>query len=1056
MTIETINAANAFNLIALLVNVTLALACLTLNIVNRTYFLLRSLFAFYLFCSIYFLGMFLYPLQDSSESVIYWYRILLFGLIWMPVAWAWTTHSLAGRKPGSILWINILLGTVFTLAIAFIKHPAVLGEPLSLSPLFNVYRPRSYLFRPLIYSFGLISTGFSLYLLGIKWRENSSFPTLIRPISWAMGFIFLAGTHDALASAGLFNGFLGIYLTWFGSICFSIGLVVAVALHMKDVEKRLIDNEHRLRTLIDSSQDPILSLDTNRVIIDCNPAVEKLLGYSCREMLGRTTRFLHFSTEDYEKFGRTVYPRVEENGSWRGMVPKYHKNGSVVMSDTVISSQKNESGQITGYLSIIRDVTEQAAAEQRLKRQNKYLEALHQTAVGLLERTDSDSLLLSIVTRAAELMETPHCWIVTKNKAGDRIISRYGVGVYEDLVGLELKPGEGLSGMVWDKKDRIAIESFQDFPVKVKSKLGILSAMAGVPLFIGEEFIGVLGVSREKGESGFTAEEVDLLSRLAQLVSITLDNARSYALISRELAERKRAEKALRESERRYRDLFESVSDLIYTQDLEGRFITLNRAVAVTLGYPKEYFIGKTPQAFMKPEHRAFFVTEYLDRVKSKGECQSVALYFNRNGERRLIEYKSVLVKPKEGEPYLSGVGRDVTERVSAAKKLKGLRAQLAQAQKLEAVGTLAGGVAHDFNNILQAFSGYLDIMDAEARNNPQLKRHLPEIRRVLDRAAGLVRRLMTFSRKEKTVLVPVELNWEIVSTVKILERIIPKMIEIKTDLDPDLSLIRGHPSQLEQTLMNLGTNAKDAMPEGGLLSIKTRNVALDQNFTEHHLNAKAGEYVELTVSDTGQGMDRNTMDHMYEPFFTTKAVGQGTGLGLSSVYGIIKDHKGHLHCKSTPGKGTEFQFYLPVHKGKKPALAEERKSAPADGGTETILVVDDELAVRALSRDLLSSRGYEVHVARNGEEAIRIKKKKAGAIDLVILDLGMPGMGGFKCLERLLEIDPGVRVIIASGYSDRSQIRKVEKAGAKGFLGKPYRLNDLLAKVREVLDKAC
>ncbi len=1045
---------NFLPLLAFIFNALLALISLAFATALRSYSIFRNLAAFYCIGSICFLGYTLYPVQTSPEAIVFWYRIEIIGLTWLPTVWMWTTLNLTDRKPGRLLGFTAGISVLLTLILLFIDHPTIMGDPIYYDPYTKALRPPSIITRPTIFFYVIIFSFLATCLLGGGRGKGFSVSNLGRPISWFMLFLFITGTHDALAVLQMIKPVFGHFYLWIGSICFSSSLVVSVALYMRDVEDRLINSEDRLRALIRSSHDPILSMDLDRIILDTNPAIEKVIGYDRRELKGRSTRFLHLSEEHFTDFGRTIYPQVTRDGSWRGRWPYRHKDGRTMITDTAISAIKSESGRNIGYLAMVRDVTEQDEHERRLKRQNQYLEALHRTTVGLIERKDPDSLLLSIVTSAAELMETPHVWIVIKNEAGDRLIARFGIGLYEALIGIEIEPGEGISGLVWESNDRVVVDFFRDFPKQVNNELDTLSAMAGVPLYSGEEFIGVLGVGREIGEPGFAEDEMELLTRLAQLASITLDNANSYSRISRELAERKRAEEARRESERRYRDLFDSVSDLIYTQDLEGRFITLNKAAAATFGYPREYFIGKTPEEFMKPEHRELFLIEYLDRVRTEGVCEGVSLYYDRWGKKSYFEYKTVLVKPKLGKPYISGVGRNVTEKITAARKLKGLQAQLAQAQKLEAVGTLAGGVAHDFNNILQAFQGYLDLMEIESQKNARLREHLPEIRRVVERATGLIRGLMTFSRKEKPDLVPVELNQEVVSTVKVLERIIPKMIEIKTDLDPDLALVKGSPNQLEQILMNLGGNARDAMTDGGTLTLQTRNVTLGQSHTDRHLDARAGDYVEMTVSDTGQGMDRETLDHMYEPFFTTKEVGKGTGLGLSSVYGIVQEHRGHLRCDSAPGQGTVFHIYLPVHKGKKPDPVEERRDPVTAGGTEVILVVDDEDAVRSLGRDLLSNKGYEVYTAVSGEEAVSLYEEIGESIDLVILDLSMPGMGGKKCLERLLELDPKVKSIIASGYSGRDQAQKAEKAGAMGFLAKPYRISDLLATVRRVLTK--
>ena len=1052
MIIENIALQNVFYFTALLTNFLLVVASLTLVLVVGSGALCRALFFFYLSSTVFYLGMFAYPLQESPESIILWFRVSRLGLVWMPVTWVWTVHHLSDRKPGPFLWSCFALGAGLTLALFAADNPALIGKPFIHDQILNTFRPSSRVLDPLIIAFVFLLSAVSLYLV-VKWRDRQASSAPIRSINWSVVFLFFTGAHDALVRLDLIPPFLGVGWIWLGSICFGVGLGVAVLFHAKEIRDRVADNESRLRILVESSRDPILSLDINRIIIGSNPAIEQVLGYTRQELLGQAALILHASPESYQEFGRTVYTQVAEQGSWRGRWPYRHKDGRTVVTDTAISALKDDSGGPIGYLAVLRDVTREVVSAEVLQRQNKYLEALHQTSVGLIRKSDPDSLLNTIVSRAAELMQTSHGWIATLDPTGDRLITRHGVGVYKKVVGVQLKRGEGVSGRVWEAQARVVVDSFGDFPKEYRKELKDITILAGVPLFSGQELIGVLGVGREKGQPAFGDEEVDLLSRLAQMASIILDNAMAYDRLQRELGEREKAERARLDSEQRYRDLFESVSDLIYTQDLEGRYITLNPAVAATLGHDREYLYGKNPQEFMKPEYRDLFTSEYLSGIKNRGRHRGVGLFLDRSGEEKYIEFSSVLVKPKSGPAYISGVGRDVTEKVLTGKKLKGLRAQLAQSQKLEAVGTLAGGVAHDFNNILQAFSGYLDMLEMDSQDPDQVRRHLPEIRRVVERAAGLVRRLMTFSRKEVSVLGPVDLNREIESTVKIMERIIPKMIAIKTDLDPDLAPVRGNPSQLEQVLMNLGVNAKDAMPEGGTLTISTRGLTLDREETDGLLEVRPGDYVLLTVSDTGAGMDRETLEHIYEPFFTTKEVGQGTGLGLSLVYGIVKDHGGFLRCKSAPGKGTEFSIHLPVHQGcDRVAPDEARESASAAGTGQTILVVDDEATVRSISRDLLTGQGYVVLTATSGEEALKVYSENRDRIELVILDLGMPGMGGLKCLEKLMEMDPSAKVIIASGYNDPNQIRRVEEMGASGFLGKPFRLHGLLAKVAEVM----
>ncbi|MBF0527799.1 MAG: PAS domain S-box protein [Deltaproteobacteria bacterium] len=395
----------------------------------------------------------------------------------------------------------------------------------------------------------------------------------------------------------------------------------------------------------------------------------------------------------------------------------------------------------------------------------------------------------------------------------------------------------------------------------------------------------------------------------------------------------------------------------------------------------------------------------------------------------------------------------DITERKQAEQEKEKLQAQLQQAQKMESIGTLAGGIAHDFNNLLQAINGYTQMLLIDKNETDPEYPSLQAILQAGNRAAELVRDLLLFSRKVDTERKPVELNREIENACRMLERTIPKMIEI--ELHPGRSLwpIKADPVQMEQILLNLGKNAADAMPDGGKLIIESENITLDEVYAQTNLEAKPGQYVLLTISDTGHGMDKETVGKIFEPFFTTKEIGKGTGLGLASVYGIVKGHRGHIDCYSEVGRGTTFRIYLPAIM---PVDIDEEKVSKAKlprGGTETILLVDDEEPIRGFASHLLKKFGYTVLTASSGEEALKIYAGGPKEIDLVIMDIGMPGMGGLKCLGEIVRIDPAAKVLVASGYAVNGQIKKTVEAGAVGYVGKPYKLTDLLDKVRVVLD---
>jgi signal transduction histidine kinase/ActR/RegA family two-component response regulator len=383
----------------------------------------------------------------------------------------------------------------------------------------------------------------------------------------------------------------------------------------------------------------------------------------------------------------------------------------------------------------------------------------------------------------------------------------------------------------------------------------------------------------------------------------------------------------------------------------------------------------------------------------------------------------------------------------------RNLQGQLLHAQKMEAIGTLAGGIAHDFSNVLQAVQGYAQLLLMGADQGQPGCVELQEIVSAAKRGAELTKRMLTFSRKVESKRRPLCLNHEVEQVRKLLERTIPKMIEIELRLAEGLRVVNADPVQMQQMLMNLAINAKDAMPEGGRLLIETKNVSLDEEYCQAHVGATPGEYVLLTISDTGHGMDRKTLTRIFEPFFTTKEPGKGTGLGLAVVYGVVKSHDGHIMCYSEPGEGTIFRIYLPViERGVEVAESREAE-APVRGGSEVILLVDDEQSVLRLGERIFKSSGYTVLTAVDGESALEIYRQHREWIRLVILDLIMPGMGGKRCLEELVKVNPEVRVVIASGFSADGDERRLVAAGAKGYVNKPYDVNRVLRVVRTVLD---
>ncbi len=544
--------------------------------------------------------------------------------------------------------------------------------------------------------------------------------------------------------------------------------------------------------------------------------------------------------------------------------------------------------------------------------------------------------------------------------------------------------------------------------------------------------------------------------------------------VARDISERKVAENALRESEERYRSVVESSHDGILIVDHQQNIIYANAQFCRILGYPLNEIGGKKFDDFF-PDSSALFTTDPDMKNSDHGsKDQKNFDFIKKDGERRHGSIRTTRITDSKGDQKTVVQLLDISDQLQAELEKKQLEAQLLHSQKMEAIGTLAGGVAHDFNNLLQVINGYTELLMAmKDKDDPDTK-HLGEIKNAAQRANDLTDQLLTFSRKSESSLMQINLNDEVKQGYRLLKRTLTNMIETKLYLDSELKTINADSGRLQQVIMNLGVNARDAMPDGGKLVIETKNVFLDEAHCRKYLEAVPGDYVCLSVTDNGHGMDEETIKHIFEPFFTTKKTGKGTGLGMSIVYGIIQDAGGYITCYSEPGVGTTFKIYFPADQQPADELnptpddsKREMEALPPIGkqvvgdetaklkGTETVLLVDDEERIRDLGFTLLSKFGYTVLTAENGLDALAVYQEKGGGkeIDLVILDLIMPEMDGGKCLKKLKEINPEVKVIMSSGYSFTGFSNDFTSEGAKAFISKPYELKRMLEAIRDVIE---
>ncbi|MEI8183189.1 MAG: ATP-binding protein [Desulfomonile sp.] len=526
-----------------------------------------------------------------------------------------------------------------------------------------------------------------------------------------------------------------------------------------------------------------------------------------------------------------------------------------------------------------------------------------------------------------------------------------------------------------------------------------------------------------------------------------------YVTAQHDIRSRNQAEETLRESEDKFSKAFFLSPDAIAITRLDaGVYVSVNEGCRQALGYAEEELIGKTSlelNVWDNPEDR----NRVIEGLKAEGRVDNFEAHFRtKDGDIRYGLYSAAIIE-LNGVEHILNIARDISDRVRAEKEKESLMAQLLQAQKMEAIGTLASGVAHDFNNLLQIFGGYSELLLGDKHPEHKDYDKLHKINAAAKRGADLVQRLMVFSRKGDPKPRPLSLNHEVTEVKKLLERTIPKMIAIELSLESWLPVINADPVHVEQILLNLAINAKDAMPEsGGKLTIETRKVTLDEEYCRANIESKPGQYVMLSVEDTGHGMSQETMQHIFEPFFTTKGAGRGTGLGLAMVYGIVKQYEGFISCYSEPSHGTTFRIYFPVV----PTELEEdieQDSAVPPGGSETVLLVDDEEFLCDTGSQLLTRAGYTVLTATNGGDALDLYRNQRGDISLVILDLIMPEMGGKECFKELVNIDPKVKVILSSGFLSDRTAEEATVFGVRGLVEKPYNMRELLQTVREVLD---
>ena len=518
--------------------------------------------------------------------------------------------------------------------------------------------------------------------------------------------------------------------------------------------------------------------------------------------------------------------------------------------------------------------------------------------------------------------------------------------------------------------------------------------------------------------------------------------------------ERRRVVEALRETEERFRQVYDEAPVGYHELDKEGRIIRVNRRELEMLGYTEKELLGRPVWKFVVEEE----ITRQVIMAKIAGDVSFhetfERTYRRKDGTTLPVLIKDRVIPDKKGR--ITGIRsmiEDITERRRAEEALRKSEEQLRQWQRVEAIGRLAGGVAHDFNNLLMTIKGCSELLLGELDARDSRREEVEEIRKAAERATALTRQLLAFGRRQVLQPQVLDLNEVVANMGRMLQRLIGEDIHLLTVLDAELWPVKVDPGQFEQVIMNLAVNARDAMPGGGKLTIETANVVLDEKYARRHVSVKPGPCVMLAVTDNGCGMDKETQSHLFEPFFTTKAKEEGTGLGLSTVYGIVKQSGGNIWAYSESGLGTTFKIYLPRVEEAVKTYKPKVVPTVSPGGSETILLVEDEEAVRAIVSKILQNKGYTVLEAHHGHEALQICKDHQGPIHLMVTDVVMPHMSGRELAERLTSLRPELRVLYMSGYPDKAIAHHGVLEAGTSFLQKPFTLSALECKVRDLLD---
>jgi two-component system, cell cycle sensor histidine kinase and response regulator CckA len=796
----------------------------------------------------------------------------------------------------------------------------------------------------------------------------------------------------------------------------------------KEAEEAVFETQNKFRAVAETASSAIYIHNNSRFLY-VNQASESISGYSAAELL-EMNPFDLVHPADHDLVRTRALQRV--TGSAEHDRYEYrirHKNGSIRWLD--FSASTVQFGGEAAILGTAFDITERKRVEQMQR-------ALYRIADRANAAEDLNEFFASVHNIVAELIDAKNFFISLFDQKTGMLSYPYFVDELDPAPQGWFPPQRGLTEYVLRMDRPVLVQADLMRELQESGEVNLIGSMfvdwMGAPLRSGTNILGILVAQSYTEAVRYSETDLEMLNFVSQHVA--------SAIL------RKRNQDALRVSELRNRSLVQSAVYGIYRSNKEGNFLEVNPAMVNMLGYASaEEVLALSMARDVYTEHseRDRLIREHPKQAR----VENVEVKWKRkDGKPITVRLSGRAMENETGEVEgFEMIAEDVTER-------RALEEQLRQSQKMEAVGRLAGGVAHDFNNLLTVIRGYSELMLEEFAASDPLRDEVEEIKKAADRASGLTRQLLAFSRQQVLAPKVLDLNIVVSNMERLLKRLLGENIRLGSVLASELGRVKADPGQIEQVIMNLAVNARDAMPKGGRLTIETANADLDESYTHEHVGARPGKYVMLAVSDTGSGMTPEIRQRVFEPFFTTKELGKGTGLGLSTVYGIVKQSEGYVWVYSEPTRGTSFKVYLP------------RVDAPADArpaplpektryrGTETVLLVEDEDGVRALVKQVLTRNGYTVLEARHGGEALLHCERRSEEIHLLVTDVVLEQMSGTELSSRLASLRPGMKVLYISGYTDDAIVHHGVTQGTH-FLQKPFTTEALARKIRQVLDES-